>query len=74
MGEFLHFGIYFRRTQNTEQAHRTLNKLRPKAVIFLDRYTDTQIRKRWSDIALQRFYLKMMHLCICFAKKVISLT
>jgi hypothetical protein len=40
-----------------------------EAVISLDRYTDTQKCKRWSDIALQRFYPKMTHLCICYAKK-----
>ena len=28
-----------------------------------------QIRKRWSEIALQRFYLKMTHLRIRFAKR-----
>ncbi len=44
-----------------------------KAVISLPQYTDTQIRKRWSDIALQRFYLKMTHLHIRFAKKVFFL-
>ncbi len=32
-----------------------------------------QIRKRQSDNALQRSYLKMMHLHICFAKKVFLL-
>jgi hypothetical protein len=32
-----------------------------------------QIRKRWSDIALQRSYPKMMHSCICFVKKVLLL-
>jgi hypothetical protein len=35
--------------------------------------SDTQIRKRGSDIALQRFYLKMMHSHVHFAKKVIFL-
>jgi hypothetical protein len=33
-----------------------------------------QILKRWSVIALQRFYPKVIHLFICFAKKEISLT
>jgi hypothetical protein len=45
-----------------------------KAVFSLDQYTNTQIRKRRSDITLQMFYPKMTHLCICFAKKVISFT
>ncbi len=38
-------------------------------LISLDRYTDMQIRKRRSDILLQRFYPKMTHLCIRFAKR-----
>jgi hypothetical protein len=39
------------------------NPLANKAVISLPGYPDTQIGKRWSDIALQRFYLS-----ICFTK------
>ncbi len=44
-----------------------------EAMISLTRYTDTQIHKRRSDIALQRFYPKMTHLCIHFVKKVFLL-
>ncbi len=44
-----------------------------KAVISLPQYMDMQIHKLWSDIALQRFFPKMTHLCVHFAKKAISL-
>jgi hypothetical protein len=45
-----------------------------KAVISLPQYADTQMCKRRSDIALQRFYLKMTHLHICFVKQVFFLS
>jgi hypothetical protein len=36
----------------------------------LPQYADMQIRKRQSDIALQKFYLRMKHLHISFVKQV----
>jgi hypothetical protein len=59
--------------QNQIQEHDPTEFLWGLGCDFLHQFTGTQICKRQSDIALQRFYPKMMHLCIHFAKKVILL-